>query len=171
MDVLSTLLEILKYTIPALVVYFLFRQFIRYQIALENARRKRTDGSLLPQKLQACERLTLFVERITLRNLLLRLQSDEMSMSELRHAMLISIQKEFEHNLTQQIYISQQLWDMVKLLKDQTLNEITTVFLANENKSIDDSSPEILKRGQALESQFTSRVLNAIRKEVELTSA
>ena len=171
MDFLSTFLEILKYTIPALVVYFLFRQFIRYQMVLENTRNKPHVGDLLPQKLQACERLTLFAERITLRNLLLRLQTEKMSGAELRHAMLISVQKEFEHNLTQQIYISQQLWDMIKLLKDQTLNEITNVFLANEKKSLEEISDSILKTGQALENNFTTRILKAIRKEVELMSS
>ncbi|HMW75898.1 MAG TPA: hypothetical protein PKD40_09585, partial [Saprospiraceae bacterium] len=61
----------------------------------------------LPLKLQAYERLSLFCERISIPSLILRLNQPGMNTQALRYAMLISIQKEFEHNITQQMYISE----------------------------------------------------------------
>ncbi len=69
-------------------------------------------------RLQAYERLALLTERIALPSLLLRTRKDGMTANQLRAALLIGIQQEFEYNLTQQVYISGQLWQIIKLTRD-----------------------------------------------------
>ncbi|MBK8620182.1 MAG: hypothetical protein IPN79_00070 [Saprospiraceae bacterium] len=117
-------IDLVKSTVPALVVfftvYYLFKTFMKYQwqmAALENQKQK-TD-QVLPLKLQAYERLALFCERISIDTLLYRINHHDMSGVELRSSLMIAIQQEFEHNLTQQIYVSENLWKIIKLTKDQ----------------------------------------------------
>jgi hypothetical protein len=85
--------------------------------ALENQKQK--SDQILPLKLQAYERLALFCERISVDTLLYRINHHDMSGIELRSSLMIAIQQEFEHNLTQQIYVSENLWKIIKLTKDQ----------------------------------------------------
>ncbi len=69
--------------------------------------------TVTPIKLQAYERIVLFLERISLESLLLRVSSPDMSASQLHTALLNAIRNEFEHNLSQQIYMSPQAWEVV----------------------------------------------------------
>ena len=80
----------------------------------------------IPLRIQAYERLVLLLERINPESLLLRLQSPQMTAGLLHQELLITIRAEFEHNLSQQIYVSQSSWDAVKIAKDtlvRTINE------------------------------------------------
>ncbi|MBK9734146.1 MAG: hypothetical protein IPO92_03940 [Saprospiraceae bacterium] len=117
-------IELVKYSVPALVVFatvfFLFRNFLNQQYQLEVLKfRQNQSKDILPLKLQAYERLMLFCERISLDNLSYRLVNAEMGVKELRIAMLIAIQQEYEHNISQQVYVSENLWKIIKLAKDQ----------------------------------------------------
>ncbi len=123
-------LEILKYTVPSLVVfitvYFVLRTYLSHIYKLElNKYQKDRNKDILYLRLQAYERLAMFCERISLDNLYYRLYHAEMGVNELQNAMLIGVQQEFEHNVTQQIYISENLWDILKIAKDQTQEVIS----------------------------------------------
>jgi hypothetical protein len=74
----------------------------------------------LPLRLQAYERLTLLCERINIPNLIKRLRAEGASVNDLRFALLIGIQQEFEHNVTQQIYVSDNLWNILRIARDNT---------------------------------------------------
>ena len=88
---------------------------LRWQeIQLEKAK------ATLPLRLQAYERLTLLCERITIPNLIKRLRTEGASANDFRLALLIGIQQEFEHNVTQQIYVSENLWTILKVARDNT---------------------------------------------------
>ena len=50
-----------------------------------------------------------------------------MDAAALRYAMMIAIQKEFEHNITQQVYVSNKLWEIIKYTKDDTINTINLI--------------------------------------------
>lgn len=120
----ADLADILKYTIPALIVfatvYYLMNSFFRQQFQLESMKyQKDTAKNTLPLKLQAYERLALFCERISVDNLAYRLTNTEMGGRELQNAMLIAIQQEYEHNMSQQIYVSENLWKIIQLSKDK----------------------------------------------------
>ena len=164
-------LEILKMTIPALVVfltvYFLMKQYLEkeYQIKVLEYRQKHS-RTTVPMKLQAYERLSLFCERISIPNLLLRLRSENQNAGLLRFSMLIAIQQEFEHNITQQVYVSDQLWQIVKISRDDTLNIINGVAEQIDPKAPGTEYATLLLK--YLDSQdFTSldKALQAIKKE------
>lgn len=74
----------------------------------------------ISMRFQACERLILLCERIAIPNLIMRLRTEGSSSNDLRLAMLIAIQQEFEHNVTQQIYVSEKLWNILKIARDNT---------------------------------------------------
>jgi hypothetical protein len=74
----------------------------------------------LPLRLPAYERLTLLCERITIPNLIKRLRTEGASAHDFRLTLLIGIQQEFEHNVTQQIYVSENLWNILKIARDNT---------------------------------------------------
>lgn len=70
-------------------------------------------------RLQACERLTLMLERINVPNLLLRLPPTAgMTAKEYTATLLLNIRQEFEYNVTQQIYVSDQLWSIMLAARD-----------------------------------------------------
>lgn len=169
MEVLETILEIVKYTIPALVVYFLMRQFIKGQMILEQMKvRASISGESKALRIQAYERLTLFCERINILNLLMRLNTSEMDSGPLKNAMLISIQKEYEHNLTQQIYVSDELWQMISILKDHVIAGVTQSFVEHEKEDKSSFTSSLMKIGQSINNTMGNQVRAAIRKEVEL---
>ncbi len=131
--ILDVILEILKVTLPALVVfatvYYLFKTFLENQQKMKMMEiQKEGRSTLLPLKFQAYERLALFCERISLGNLVTRLRQEDMSAADLRLALILGIQQEYEHNLSQQVYVSEDLWKMVTFGKNDTINVVDLVF-------------------------------------------
>jgi hypothetical protein len=129
---LSTLLEILKYIIPAVIVLiasativkrFLLTDLKEKQLALLRDNQDVT----VRLRLQAYERLVLFVERIHPRNIVPRVYQSGMTVADLQSTLIFSIKAEFEHNLSQQIYITKRVWDTVKGVKEQELNMINAI--------------------------------------------
>ena len=90
-----------------------------------------------------------------------------MTANQLKSALIISIQKEFEHNLTQQIYVSGQLWEMLTLLRD---NLMAAVAGAHEQANDDKAKFEslLLETSTTLDATLFRKVREGIRKEVEL---
>ncbi len=124
--------EILLVTIPALLVlltaYLLIRKTIendrekrRHEIVLQNSR------TITPVRLQAYERLTLFLERISIESLILRVHKHGMDAHKLHSALLTTIRSEYEHNLAQQIYVSPQAWEVLKSARSNTIKLINTI--------------------------------------------
>src|SRR5690606_29817866 len=72
-------------------------------------------------RLQAYERLALFIERIQPREIIVRLYQTGMTVRELQTAIVISISKEYEHNLSQQIYVSAQVWKTIQSVREQEM--------------------------------------------------
>lgn len=125
------ILEILKYTLPAVIVfltaYFVLREMIRkdqkkqrFEMLLQNQK------TVLPIRLQAYERLTLFLERITPDSLLMRVSKSGMKVGDLHQALLHAIRTEYEHNMSQQIYVSNRAWEIVKNARSGILKLINT---------------------------------------------
>lgn len=129
---MNTLLELLKYTIPALIVlissYLIVQKFLvseikRKQLSLFNE----TQEITARLRLQAYERLIMFVERIHPRNLVPRSYQSGMTVADLQGALIFNIKTEFEHNLSQQIYVSKQVWDTVRGVKEQEMGMINQI--------------------------------------------
>lgn len=135
--------EIVKITIPSLIVFF--TAFIILKNMIRNDQEKRRQEVLFqnartvtPIKLQAYERIVLYLERISLESLLVRVSTPEMSASQLQSALLTVIRSEFEHNLSQQIYMSPQAWEVVKNARSNT-----TKIINVEAEKVKDNAPSI----------------------------
>lgn len=138
MKPLEILLEILKLTIPGLVVfatvYVLLKQ-MTHQLRLTSRAelKKETQKTTIHLRLQAYERLSLYCERISIPNLIFRLKTPTMTANSLNWAMKQAIQQEFEHNITQQIYVSDTLWQILKLAKENIIQSIDQVLSEQGN--------------------------------------
>jgi hypothetical protein len=91
-------------------------------------------GTTTNLKLQAYERLILLADRIAIPNLISRCNQPGFSAREMQSLLTQTIRQEFEHNITQQIYVSPEAWDAIRNLKEQNLliiNQIAS-FLPTE---------------------------------------
>ena len=160
---------IIAIIIPSLVVflavYFTFRQYHQQQLRLQLLEGKKVkDRITLPMKLQAYERLILLCERIDFPDLMLRLKAPDTSARELEAALLIAVQQEFEHNLTQQLYITTELWEVLLAVKSKTMELIS---IARQGLTENASSEEYAKRLFELLSNETSLPAQIGRKAIK----
>ena len=168
------ILEVLKYTIPALVVflacYFILKQYLSNQYALKSLEvRSKYSRNAIPLKLQAYERLLLFCERISIPNLVMRLNTDSMTADTLKHAMMISVQKEYEHNIAQQLYTSQKLWDIIKLVKNDMVRIINkTGSTINPNENSDVLAEALFKYINENEKDPVNLAIQAVKEEAKI---
>lgn len=120
-------LDISKYIIAGLIVFSIAFLLLKPRFDLAGKIRllefkKSLNAQTLPLKLQAYERLILLIERLNPENMLLRLNSQGISARELQAMVLMEIRNEYQHNITQQIYVSSRAWSTVKRVKEDTLN-------------------------------------------------
>ncbi|MGK7392010.1 MAG: hypothetical protein ACNS60_16785 [Candidatus Cyclobacteriaceae bacterium M2_1C_046] len=128
---MEAVIEFGKLIIPAALVlyamYLTVRVFINKE--LDKARmevRGRSIETILPNRIHAYERICLFLERISPNNLLVRLSTGKYSAQELQQILLNEIREEYNHNVSQQIYMSEEVWELVKNAKEEliiTINE------------------------------------------------
>ena len=173
-DPLIILLEIVKLTLPAMVVFaaaysilksYLNKQYQMKQLETKSSVRQTT----LPLKFQAYERLSLLCERINPGNLILRIKSPGMTVEDLHIALLVAIQQEFDHNISQQVYISDNLWSIIKYTRQHLVNTITTC--AAELRQDEDSkklSDLLLEQYDQIEEKPLDTAQIAIRREAAL---
>ncbi len=170
----TLLLEILKYTLPSLIVfttsYYILKQYIDSQYnmkAMELKSRYRKDA--IPLKLAAYERLLLLCDRIHLPNLILRLKVKDMSAADLKTAMIISIQQEYEHNLAQQLYTSQQLWDIITLTKNDLMSIVNNAAeKLGSNLSADELAHAVISEYATMEKNPINFSITAIKEEAKI---
>ncbi|MFK7904676.1 MAG: hypothetical protein AB8B69_06110 [Chitinophagales bacterium] len=126
------LIEILKYVIPSLIV-FLTAYFILSKLLEDGLKRQELERRIeqrsqaLPLRLQAYERLALYLERISPHHLLSRNQGDFATAPEQQIVLISSVRMEFEHNITQQLYVSRKVWGLVKVTTEETITIINRV--------------------------------------------
>src|SRR5690606_11025908 len=131
--------ELAAYTVPALVTGAVSYYFFNLHIKKEDSRRrfllrKDIQKDTLPLRLQAYERMALFLELIDPSNLLIRVVPQSSDKHEYEALLVYHIETEFEHNITQQIYISDKCWSIINTAKN-TL--IQTIRKANMSDKID----------------------------------
>ncbi|MFQ5447227.1 MAG: hypothetical protein ACE5FF_09850 [Saprospiraceae bacterium] len=171
---LNVVLEIIKITVPALIVfltvYYLLKTYLdkQYQMKMLEFKQKQKDTTI-PLRLQAYERLSLFCERISIPNLVLRLNKEKQNAAAFRLALLLTIQQEFEYNITQQVYVSEQLWQIIKISRDNTVGLIEGIA-----EQVDPKAPaeelvnHLLKYVETAPSSATDKALAAIKKEATI---
>lgn len=124
-------LEILKYILPSLVVFatafYLIRTFLDHELKqLSEGQKDENRKASLPLRFQAYERIILFLERINPANMVLRVNKAGLSKEVFQTELLQTVREEYEHNLAQQIYMSDKAWEMVKSAKEEVLSDINT---------------------------------------------
>ena len=142
--------EILAYTLPSLitgcVAYFLFNSYFKDQ---QNTRRwllqKENRKDSLPLRLQAYERMALFLERINPSKLLIRVSPNSSNKNDYENLLIFSIEQEFEHNLTQQIYVSDEFWTIVLTAKNTIIQNIRKTNMSEKTDTADKLRETILR--------------------------
>lgn len=171
---MNTVLEIIKITLPALIVfgtvYVLMKHFFEEQqkIRLFKNHEKRKQAAL-PAQLTAYERLSLFCERISIPTMLMRVKQPNMQAKVLQLGLMMAAQQEYEHNITQQVYVSDNLWKIIQFAKDDVLNTINHVGEnIDPNAPADDLAKALFAYLQEREVHPTEKALQAIKKEASL---
>ena len=171
---MEVILEILKYTIPALIVflssYFIHRQYLNNQYHLQSLELKaRYSKEAIPLKLQAYERLILFCDRISIPSLIMRLKTQEMRSVELKDVMMIATQKEFEHNIAQQLYTSKKLWEIISLAKNDIINFVEVhAKQCSSDASANELAQILLREYNQLKSKPAELAIQAIKEEAKI---
>ena len=157
MDSTTYLFDLLKIILPAIIVagsiFLLFRQYLEkdQQRRLIELRLDSTKATL-PLRLQAYERLTLLLERISPNNILVRLSSANQSAADYHRLLQFEIRAEFEHNFSQQLYVTPEAWAQVKQAKENVLTMVNRGFHGLQNPT-QQRGTELAKR--ILESLMT----------------
>jgi hypothetical protein len=171
---LDLLLELLKIVLPAIIVfltvYYLVTSYLDKQYQFKVLENKQKEQSItIPLRLQAYERLSLFCERIAPASLLLRLREEQQTTQTLKVAMLMTIQHEFEHNITQQVYVSEQLWQIIKISRDDTVNIINGIAEHIDPNSLSkEFANAFLTYLKSQETSSLEKALLAIKKEASI---
>ena len=120
-----------------------------------------TNTTVVPLKIQAYERLVLYLERIRYAVLVKRIFMPGMSRTDLQFALIQNVQDEFEHNLAQRLYISEASWFNVVIVKDEVLKNINATF--GENPDADAATmAQIIA---SMDNSLIDKAVIAIKKE------
>jgi hypothetical protein len=162
--------ELVFYTLPALitggVAYYFFQMFVKSE---ENKQRfvlmRENQKHALPLRLQAYERLALLLERINPSKLLLRVAPLNDNKMDYQNLLIHHIEQEFEHNLTQQIYISDECWTMLLKAKSTIIQTIRKTTL-DESVLNADSLREKILSNMLHDEPATNVALSFLKSEV-----
>ena len=117
----------LAYSIISCILLIGLLIFLYYRPKKTNKEEKQPNAGSNALQLQAYERLTLLVDRITIPNLISRINHEGLSAREMQFVLTKTIRDEFDYNITQQIYITPETWNAVKNLKEKNLLIINQV--------------------------------------------
>ncbi len=137
---MDNILEILKYTVPAIVAVagaiLVVKSFIDKETSIQKHEYVlRNQKIITPVVMQSYERMVMFLERISPANLITRVQEPGMTAQQLQMSMLKQIRAEFEHNISQQIYVSEESWDLVKNSKESLIKLINVAANDMQDKA------------------------------------
>jgi hypothetical protein len=173
MNVSVLFLEILKLTLPSLfvlaAVYFLVKKFFDNDQKIRMLElKKAAQPTVLPLRFQAYERICVFLERITPNNLIMRTHQSGISARELQSTLLNTIRSEFEHNLSQQVFMSSQAWEQTKTAKEEVITMINLSMAAlPENANGIQLCKIIFEMVIKTELQPTQKALDMIKNEIK----
>ena len=163
------ILQLFAYLLPAVVTGAIAFYFFRLHTRNEDGRRrfllhKDSQKETLPVRLQAYERMALFLERIAINSLVVRVAPKGKDKRDYENLLINQVETEFEHNLSQQIYMSEECWNIIKAAKNATIQIIRSAGMS-ETDSPDKLREDILN--QTMERQSPSNTALAfVKKEV-----
>ncbi len=184
MDSTKSLTDVLFYFVPAILVMMgmylvikrsldshslTLRRFLEKEMQTKAAEEKsQRQREALPMKLQSYERLVLFLERIAPNSILVRVHRGGMAASQLQSDLVATIRAEFEHNLSQQIYVSEQAWDEVKTAKEDMIRVINNAFShVGSNASGIQMSSQIFEQVLKMEMLPTQKAIDFLKSEAK----
>lgn len=165
---MKLLTAVLPASIVLLAMYLAVKSFISKEINKEKLQiLGKNKEQALPIRLQAYERIVLFLERISPQNIVLRVNDPSFSAADLRQRILFEMREEFNHNLSQQVYMSQGVWSQVKV----ALEEVGAVVnQAGEEVPSDAKGFQLAKvifdKMSRLEEDPIQRALHVVKTEV-----
>jgi hypothetical protein len=172
---MDAVIEFAKLLIPASVVlyaaFLLVRSFIQKEIELKKLEvRSRSIETVLPNRLQAYERMALFLERISPQNLLIRLNTSAMPSREFHQLLLSEIRSEYNHNVSQQIYMSEDLWNLIKGAKEDLTVIINEAATEMQPDSISlDLAKKIFEKSINKNIDPIGHALSELKREIQRT--
>jgi len=136
--ILNVVLQLLPTIIVAALAYYFFKEYTK----TENGKRrfllhKENQKTSLPLRLQAYERLSLFLERISPGSLLTRVKPYSDDKDAYEKLLLQNIEQEFEHNLTQQVYVTNECWNIIRTAKNATISIIRKTNMSDKVQDSD----------------------------------
>jgi hypothetical protein len=164
------ILELISYTLPTIIMAFVAYSFFELYTKNENTKRnylikKNTKPDALSLRLIAYERMTLFLERINPSQLLVRIAPISENKIDYQNFVIAQIEQEYEHNLAQQIYVSEECWSTITTTKNAT---IQMILLAAKNEKISDANQlrEFILKDLLTKPSPSSVALAFLKKEV-----
>ncbi len=165
--------DLLKITLPALIVlyvaYLMVRSFLQKQLdEVAFGVRQKNQEVVVPIRLQAYERVILLLERITPSNLLSRLSNAEYSAEEFQQILIHEIRNEVNHNLSQQVYMSDSAWTYVTTAVEQIISLINSSAsgMTKDAKNID-LARAIFENGASEEMDAPKQAIQFIKAEIQ----
>jgi hypothetical protein len=133
-------IELLLYALPALITGIVAFYFFKEHTKNEDGRRrfllhKELQVNTMPIRLQAYERMVLFLERITPTKLLVRTSPTSSNKESYEALLIATIEQEFEHNLAQQIYLTSDCWNIITAAKNATIQLVRKASLLEKTTS------------------------------------
>jgi hypothetical protein len=176
MDILKDLLLIvISAAAVFLTAYFMLKSILNsFKTYIESEeKRKLVDLKVkntektMPLRLQAYERLTLFLERIAYENLLPRVPAQEFTAYEYQNLLIQTIRQEFEHNLSQQLYVSGEAWEWIKNAKEDTISTInSSAAMVQQDAPARDLSSMIFENSLKVNRSARQQALDVLKKEI-----
>jgi hypothetical protein len=170
---MSELLEMIKYIVPLLVVlglsWWLVNGFLKQERwRILEANKQHAAEALLKIRLQAYERVTLFLERINPQQLVLRVNNPDIDALALQRILLDTIRQEYEHNLVQQLYISPESWDLVEQARTWVVKLVNDSALElGEGAASNELAITIIEKEMLTGENKANKAILAIKKEVQ----
>jgi hypothetical protein len=170
---MDAFIEFVKILVPASVVlyaaYLLVRTYVQKEVDMKRLDVKgRSIELVLPIRLQAYERMALFLERMAPQNLLVRVSDSGMPSREFHQLLLGEIRNEFNHNAAQQVYISDAVWTLIKNAKEDLIVVINDAAseMTLESTSLD-LSKKIFEKSVNKEVDPLGHALLELKKEIQ----
>jgi|AntAceMinimDraft_6_1070360.scaffolds.fasta_scaffold00055_40 hypothetical protein len=165
--------DLLKITLPAGIVlyavYLVIRAFLNNQLdEYKFSLSQKNQEIILPIRLQAYERVCLLLERVSPGNIIPRLNENGMNARQFQADLVIEIRKELNHNLSQQVYLSNDAWAYVSGAVEQLISMINEAGnqLTEEASSLD-LARLIFEKSMQQETDVIKNAIGAVKREIQ----
>ncbi|MEM7108584.1 MAG: hypothetical protein AAF519_10200 [Bacteroidota bacterium] len=172
---MEVLIEFGKILLPAGAVlyamYLIVKSFLDKELERQALLvRGKSIETVLPNRLHAYERICLFLERISPNNLVVRLNNGDYTAREFQHIMLKEVREEYNHNVSQQVYMSDEVWDLVKTAKEELIVSINESAMGLDDEATGlDLSKRLFDTAMDREFDPIQKALIAVKAEIRTT--